>query len=228
MFSQRSTQKELLDADTIPQRDLFRNLYELERINTLLGGHAVTINGLKQLRLQKDRIYTVLDIGSGGGDTLKHIAQWGRKHRYQFELTGVDVKEDCIEYAKGHCSNFREIKFVRNDYRNVVKDDQEYDIIITSLFCHHLTDEELKDLFTWGSGHSGVAFIVNDLHRHPVAYYCIAMLTQLFSKSYLVKNDAKLSVLRGFNKKELLSLLQPFAFRLSWKWAFRWLVVIRK
>jgi hypothetical protein len=47
MFKNRSTRKELLDAEDIPQQDLYRNLYELERINTLLGGHAVTIAGLK-------------------------------------------------------------------------------------------------------------------------------------------------------------------------------------
>lgn len=228
MFSQRSNQQELLDADTIPQRALFRNLYELERINTLLGGHAVTIKGLKELRLEKDRMYSILDIGSGGGDTLKHIAKWARSNRYQFELTGVDLKADCIQYARKYCRKFREITFVQDDYRNIASMDQEYDIIITSLFCHHLNDEELAALFAWGTTHAKVGFIMNDLHRNPFAYYGITLLTKLFSKSYLVKNDAKLSVLRGFSKRELLNLLQPFRFQLKWKWAFRWLVVIRK
>ncbi|MES2779353.1 MAG: methyltransferase domain-containing protein [Bacteroidota bacterium] len=228
MFNQRSPEKELMDADNIPQQDLFRNLFELERINTLLGGHAVTIKGLEQLRLKKDRTYSILDIGSGGGDTLKHIARWARKQNYKFELTGVDLKADCIQYATTHCSEYREINFIQDDYRNVVNGNQEYDIIITSLFCHHLSNTELSDLFFWGATHAKVGFIMNDLHRHPFAYYSIALLTKLFSKSYLVKNDAKLSVLRGFNKEELLHLLRPFAFQLKWKWAFRWLMVIRK
>ena len=50
-------------------------------------------------------------------------------------------------------------------------------------------------------------FFINDLHRHPLAYHSIRILTSLFSKSYLVKNDAPLSVLRGFKKKELEDLL---------------------
>ena len=82
---------------------------------------------------------------------------------------------------------------------------------------------------------SAVGFFINDLHRHPFAYYSIKWLTKLFSKSYLVKNDAPLSVLRGFKKKEL----EMFNFqcsppdrragilnaRLKWKWAFRWLLI---
>lgn len=227
MFKNRSTRKELLDAEDIPQQDLYRNLYELERINTVLGGHAVTLEGLKKLNLDPTIRYRVLDIGSGGGDTLKHIAKWARKKGYQFELTGVDLKKDCIDYATQFCKEYPEITFIQSDYRNIVKEQATYDIIVTSLFCHHLTNEELKGLFTWCAQHATVAFILNDLHRHPLAYYSIAFLTKVFSKSYLVKNDAKLSVLRGFTRNELQQLLQPFTFELHWKWAFRWLGIIR-
>ena len=49
MFAQRSYKKELLDAENIPQKDLFRNLYELEVINTWLGGYKPTIKGINNL-----------------------------------------------------------------------------------------------------------------------------------------------------------------------------------
>ena len=54
MFAKRSNKKELLDADNIPQADLFRNLHELNLINKYLGGHAVTLNALDKLKLKKD------------------------------------------------------------------------------------------------------------------------------------------------------------------------------
>jgi 2-polyprenyl-3-methyl-5-hydroxy-6-metoxy-1,4-benzoquinol methylase len=179
------------------------------------------------LNLDPTARYRVLDIGSGGGDTLKHIAKWARKKGYQFELTGVDLKKDCIDYATQFCKEYPEISFVQSDYRDLLKEQESYDIIVTSLFCHHLTNEELKGLFTWCTQHATIAFILNDLHRHPLAYYSIAFLTQVFSNSYLVKNDAKLSVLRGFKRDELQQLLKPFTFELHWIWAFRWLGIIR-
>ncbi len=233
MFSGRSFTKELLDADHIPQADLFRNLKELEWINRLLGGHAVTLKGLQGLNLSKEKTYKVLDIGSGGGDTLKAIAGWARKQGYQFELTGVDLKSDCINYATAYCKEYPEINFVQADYRHLPDMNLQYDIIITSLFCHHLTDEELIELLNWAGKQASTAFVMNDLHRHFLAYYSISLLTYLFSKSYLVKNDARLSVLRGFKKQELANLISKAQLnhqhiKLKWCWAFRWLLVLKR
>jgi hypothetical protein len=76
---------------------------------------------------------------------------------------------------------------------------------------------------------STLGFFVNDLHRHPLAYYSINLLTSIFSKSYLVKNDAPLSVARGFKKNELEDVLQQSSithYQLKWKWAFRWLLLV--
>lgn len=232
-MKQRSSKKELLDQDLIPRDDLFRNLYELNVINKRLGGHAVTIQGLKKLQLHKDRIYRILDIGSGGGDTLKAIAHWAIVNGYRVELTGVDLKADCIDYARQFCREFNNITFLQSDYKKLPELNLEFDIIITSLFCHHLTDEEILSLFSWSSKQAKMAFIMNDLHRHPLAYYSIALLTSLFSRSHLVKNDAKLSILRGFKRKELAQLLVKSQLghelvKVFWCWAFRWLLIIRK
>jgi hypothetical protein len=47
----------------------------------------------------------------------------------------------------------------------------------------------------------------------------------------MVKNDAPLSVKRGFLKSEMIEILSSVkysSFILKWLWAFRWLVVIKK
>lgn len=229
-FRKRSYAKELLDGEDIPREALYRNLHELEVINRLLGGHAVTLKGMENLHLKKDRMYQILDIGSGGGDTLLAIAKWGRKHGYQLELTGVDLNPDCIAYAKDFCRHYHEIHFIQGDYRDLSALNHEFDIVITSLFCHHLNETELEGLFSWWASNAKVAMVVNDLHRHPLAYYGIALLTALFSRSYLVKHDARLSVLRGFRRKELHTIVPDspfFTIRVLWCWAFRWLIIIR-
>ncbi|MBS1567088.1 MAG: SAM-dependent methyltransferase, partial [Bacteroidetes bacterium] len=102
-------------------------------------------------------------------------------------------------------------------------------IIFSSLFCHHFTDEELHDMLPWMQCNALAGFFINDLHRHPLAYYSIKWLTAAFSRSYLVKNDAPLSVRRGFVKNEWQSILRQAGmnrYRLQWKWAFRWLLVV--
>ena len=83
MLENRSLQKELLDAEGIPAADLFQNLRELDRINTLLGGYNITFSALKKV-VQPDQGYILIDIGCGGGDTLKHIAKWRQRKKWMF------------------------------------------------------------------------------------------------------------------------------------------------
>jgi hypothetical protein len=96
-----------------------------------------------------------------------------------------------------------------------------------SLFCHHLKDRELVELFEYMKA-APIGFVINDLHRHWLAYYSIKFLTRILNGSVLVKNDAPISVLRGFKKVELVRLLEEAGvknFEIKWKWAFRFMVL---
>ncbi|MBC7383659.1 MAG: methyltransferase domain-containing protein [Bacteroidia bacterium] len=231
MFTNRSYKPELLDAENIPMLDLYLNLIELNTINTLLGGHAVTLKGLKAFNLKEGIHYTVLDIGCGGGDNLLYLAKWARKNNIRITFTGVDLKVDCINFAEEKCKEYPEITFRNCDYRDLLNEDKCYDIIFTALFCHHFMEDDLITLFRFKQQKSKLGFFMNDLHRHVLAYHAIAWLTKLFSNSYLVINDAKLSVARGFKRTELLALVKPLGsdkMMLKWVWAFRWLLVYKK
>ena len=229
-FNERSYQLELLDNEAIPTSDLHQNLTELNSINTYLGGHAVTCEAMASFNLNKELTYTVLDIGCGGGDNLISIANWARENKFKLILTGVDLKQDCITFAKKQCKDYPEIKLVCSDYRGFLTGDHHFDIIFNALFCHHFKEAELQGLFSFMKAKSKLGFFVNDLHRHPFAYYSIKTITQLFSRSYLVKNDACLSVLRGFSLKEIKQLFPDNhykAIQIQWKWAFRWLIIYK-
>jgi len=74
-------------------------------------------------------------------------------------------------------------------------------------------------------------FFINDLLRHYLAYHSIRLLTLAFSKSRLVKNDAPISVTRGFNRADWQRILADAGlsdYHLNWKWAFRWLLTYQK
>ena len=102
-------------------------------------------------------------------------------------------------------------------------------MVSCALFCHHLTDNELDIYLDWCKKNSNIGFYINDLERNWLAKYLIHWLTFMFSKSYLVKNDAPLSVLRGFTKEEWKCALSPKFenFVIIWKWAFRHLIIVK-
>ncbi len=225
MFKHRSYKKELLDGDSIPDADLYQNLKELNTINKLLGGYNISFNALKKV-LVKDKAYVIADIGCGGGDTLKQIQHWNMKQNYQLNLVGIDLKQTCIDYSTQNNSD--DIKFICDDYKTILNHIPKVDVLHACLFCHHLTEVEIIDLIKFCKSNN-ITLIINDLERNPIAYYAIKFLTQLFSKSYLVKNDAPLSVLRGFKKKEWKEVIkhsQAKNYSINYKWAFRHEVIV--
>lgn len=69
-LTHRSLHKEFLDETNIPYDDVKLNMQELNTINTLLGGHRITLQGFKQLLGQRTKL-SVMEIGCGGGGTSR-------------------------------------------------------------------------------------------------------------------------------------------------------------
>lgn len=226
-FAERYSGSELIDSPGIPFSDWEICLKELNTVNTLLGGHAITIAGVKKLISDRSEVITIAEIGSGGGDNLKAINKWNNKN--SFKYIGIDINKACTDYAEKNCCGLANAQFICSDYQQLNLNGHLPDIIFNSLFCHHFTDEQLVEMLTWLRNNSRVGFFINDLHRHPVAYYSIKLLTKIFSHSYLVRNDGPISVMRGFRKAEWKNLLKKAGIKnytVSWRWAFRYLITV--
>ncbi|MFC2188541.1 methyltransferase domain-containing protein [Fulvivirgaceae bacterium LMO-SS25] len=229
-FSQRSYQAEIMDDLEAGGEDLLQALRELETINTWLGGHDLTIKGLNKIiaKHPQKKDWVIVDAGCGRGDSLLHIAKWCRAEKLKIQLIGIDANSHIIEEAEKHCRAWPEISFIVLDVFSAEMAKLKADITCCTLFTHHFTKDQLIQLYKQFHQISEIAFLINDLQRHPLAYYSINLLTSLFSKSKMVKNDARLSVLRSFHKNELQELMEKAAikkFSIKWKWAFRWEVI---
>jgi ubiquinone/menaquinone biosynthesis C-methylase UbiE len=121
----------------VPFKDWADCLRELNTINTWLGGHKITTNGLKQLISSASSPVTIAEIGCGGGDNLKAIHHWNRKMQVPIRYIGIDLNEACIEFARKNCADLPDCEFIISDYKNVQFGSRRPDIIFSSLFCHH-------------------------------------------------------------------------------------------
>lgn len=218
----RSNKTEMLDAGNIPKEDLYQNLFELQWINKWLGGHKISLKGFNKVAGNKRNI-SLCEIGCGGGDNIAFLLQ--KKSKFISKVFGIDLKQDCIEYAKKN-PVLSDIIFIQSDYKMHPFEDKP-DIIFSSLFCHHFSDEELVQQVIWMKNNSNIGFFINDLQRNYFAYHSIRILTGFFSKSYLVKNDAPISVARALKKKEWEVIFKKAGienYRIKWQWAFRYLI----
>ena len=226
-FSTRSTENEMMDDFSLGHDIIDPIMDELEVVNKLLGGYNVFFNALKKMKVKDGMI--ISDWGCGGGDSLRRIAIWGREHKLNIKLIGVDATDPAIEYAREKSLDFPEISYILADVMSDELHINQFDIVISSLFTHHFKDEEWVKLVIQMHSCASHAVIINDLHRHWLAYYSIGGLTSVFSRSEMVKNDSKVSVLRSFRRKELEQMLQKGGFlnyKIKWMWAFRWQICI--
>lgn len=231
MLNDRAAGPELMDDLTLASDDLRRNLDELEVINTWLGGYQPVLNALARLRprFPAGRPLRVADLGSGGGDTLRHVARWARQRGVAVELVGIDANPFMLDYARAKSTDYAEISYRQFDIFSPAFRAQPYDVLTCSLFCHHFTDDELGALLRQWARQARVAVVINDLHRHWLAYGSIWALTRLLGGSYLVRHDAPLSVARAFRRADWVRLLARAGlarYELRWRWAFRWQLVI--
>ncbi|TFZ66241.1 methyltransferase domain-containing protein [Hymenobacter sp. UV11] len=220
-----------MDDLSLATDELRQNLDELETINTWLGGYRPVLAALARLRprFPAGRPLRLADLGSGGGDTLRHVARWARRQGVGMALAGVDANAFMLDYARAKSLAYPEISYQQVDIFSPEFAAQPYDVLTASLFCHHFTDAELVDLLRRWHHQASVAVVINDLHRHPLAYYSIKYLTRLFGGSRLVQNDAPLSVARAFSRRDWQRLLAQAGiteYSLRWCWAFRWQVVV--
>ncbi len=239
-LSYRSNEKELIDDLELDNDALRQNLEELALINKYLGGNQVTTSGLNHLisDFEKDGKSTIenpkseikiADLGCGGGDMLMVMADWAKKRGINAQFIGIDANDFMIDFGTKRTANYQNISYLHQDIYSDEFKEKSFDIVTMTLFCHHFSDESLITLLQQLKKQTRIGIVINDIHRHWFAYHSIAWITKLFLKSYLVKNDAKLSVWRAFVREDLEKIIQKSGFTkcsIRWKWAFRWEVVL--
>ena len=226
-FSVRSREAEMMDDFSLGHPVIDPIMDELEVVNRLLGGYHVFFDAFKKIGLSNEM--TISDWGCGGGDSLRVIAQWARKRKLKIKLIGVDATSAAVEYARESSKDFPEITFLHLEVMSPQLKEEQFDIVISSLFTHHFPDKDWIDLVKKMRSCARRYVVINDLHRHWFAYHSIGILTALFSNSEMVKHDSKVSVLRGFKRSDLEKMLQEAEiqnFSIKWMWAFRWQVIL--
>ena len=232
-FSQRSTQAELLDFDCNSFAELNNCMRELETINHLTLAYRPTLNWIRRLIKRRPKTsaagVTILDVGSGGGDMLRMIR--AKCSQPGLSLIGADLNPLAAQVARG----IGAADGIRYETANIFDfaADETFDLIISSLFAHHLNDRELIRFIRWMDAHATGGWFINDLHRHWLPYYFIKLAAMLFSRDRFIRHDAPLSVKRAFSRKDLARLIAESGIdagqvRIRWFFPFRFGVSCQK
>ena len=228
----RSTEEEIMDDFDLKGDDLKFVLNDIDNVNLRLGGHNITINGLKVLikNIKKTDI-SIADVGCGSGATLRELSKWCKKSKIRAKLYGIDANAHIIEQAKSLSKDFDNIEFIQENIFSEEFKSKQFDIITCCLTLHHFQDKDILNIMPLLYNQSRIGVIVNDLQRSKLAYVLFKLYSSVFMKSEIAKNDGAVSILRGFKKEDLLNYskrIKANNIELKWAWAFRYLWILKK
>ena len=229
-LSNRLEAEEWMDDFSITDARLTQALRDLHRINRLLGGHSATDAVLDPELRQRDHV-RLLDLGCGSGDYLVHLARRGAQFGCTMELIGVDANPVTVGHARAHLDEHLSHS-LRSRARVDIEDalalpyaDNAVDVAHAALFLHHFHGDTAVRLLSEMQRVARTGLLLNDLHRHLVAYVGIWLLSRALRMAPMVQHDGPMSVRRGFRKEELKTLARKSglsSLSIRWHWAFRW------
>ncbi len=229
----RTNESEIMDDFALEGETLRDALDKIAKINRLLGGNQLTLQGVQQLLkgISKSKTITIVDVGCGNGDMLRALADFGKQNNYRFKLIGIDANAFAMAHAEALSKAYENISYQCEDIFEAEFKMLQYDIVLCTLTLHHFKDEEILSLMKVFYQNASVGIVINDLQRSAIAYRLFQALCFVFQLNEMSREDGLVSILRGFKKAELEHYskeLQLKKYTIQWKWAFRYQWIIRK
>jgi 2-polyprenyl-3-methyl-5-hydroxy-6-metoxy-1,4-benzoquinol methylase len=198
---------ELMDAPDCDPAKLERTYRQFALVNRLFAGWRLLY--VKELRpfLSPDTVTTVLDIGSGGGDLARLLTLWSRRDRLKIDVTGIDPDSRAHSFAAAtvHSPN---VRFVQAGSAGLVREGQQFDVVISNHVIHHLQPAELAQFLGDSQALARRLCLHNDLRRSTAAYALFALAALPFRGSF-IRADGLVSIRRSYTPAELTAAAPP-------------------
>lgn len=151
----------------------------------------------------------ILDVGSGGGDTLRAVARWAASRNLSVELTGIDLNPHSTRAAEEFSAKdpfAANITFLTADVFTYTPETQP-DVILSALFTHHLSTLEIVRFLRWMEDHARLGWFINDLCRSRRAAFLFRILPVIFGWHPFIQYDGPVSLRRAFVPEDWLRML---------------------
>jgi SAM-dependent methyltransferase len=176
-------------------------LVNLGQVNRLTLGYRPTLDFLERLaaKLPKGTALRIVDVGSGGGDLLRMIEKWARSKSLAVRLTGIDLNPYAARAAREFTATGSEIQWVAGDAFSY---EEPIDVVVSSLFTHHLEEQEIVRFLRWSEAVAARGWFVNDLCREKTPYRLFRVIAGLMRWHRFVRHDGPVSFLRSFREQD--------------------------
>ncbi len=204
MLEARALQEEWMDDPALSAETYAAVLGDLAEVNTVTMARRPTLSFLKRA-LGNTKRFRLLDVGYGDGDMLRAIARWADRRGIIADLVGIDLNPRSEAVARAATPVDGQVNYLTGDYATL--SEEPFDFIISSLVAHHMTHGQLIAFLSFMEARSARGWLVNDLHRHTVAWGGFWALSRVMRWHPVVRHDGQLSIARSYRPGEWPSLL---------------------
>jgi len=228
-FQVRKREPELMDQPGLSENEHGSALAGLRRVNWWSRSSSILWPPiLKLARTIDQRPLQILDIASGGGDVGLDIALRAKHAGISVEVDGCDISPYAVKHA-AELAQRMHLDQVHFYERDILQEPSEkkYDVVMCSLFLHHLDEEQSGQLLNIMSNLTRHLMLVNDLRRTRTGYWLAWAGCRLLTRSPIVHTDGPLSVAGAFTMNEVAELAEQSGlsgFQLTRHWPQRWLL----
>jgi 2-polyprenyl-3-methyl-5-hydroxy-6-metoxy-1,4-benzoquinol methylase len=204
----RSVADEVMDQPGLDPVEHLRALRGLARLNRISGSARSIWRALAGFATTKRSPLRILDLASGGGDLLLNLGRRAIRRGMEFDMLGVDFSPQAVEISRKAAQ--RANLSARFEVLNALEDSlpQGFDVVMTSLFLHHLSAEQAGRLLAKMAAAANKMVLVSDLVRGRWNLGLVALGARLVTTSRVVWTDASLSVRAAFTPMELQKLAE--------------------
>lgn len=202
---ERLLQPELMDNPALPPHRHDPALRGLARLNTLSNAAGALHAAMADLLADASpgQPLRVLDLATGGGDIPLRLAQ---RAPGRLTIHGCDISPHAIHRANAAAArrNLPAHFFTCDLLHDPLP--AGYDVLTCSLFIHHLTTDDARQLLHRMAAAARRRVLVLDLHRSRLNHALVAAAARLVSRSPIVHADGPRSVRAAFTADELTQL----------------------
>lgn len=206
-LSRRASPAELSEWMDEPcsYEDFRKCLIDLGQVNRLTLSYRPTLAFLDQLVVAApNQTLRVVDVGSGGGDMLRAVERWAKGRGVPVVLTGIDLNPHAARAAREFAPTDSAITWITG---NAFAYTQPVDVVLSSLFTHHLEEAEIVRFLAWSETVSRRGWFVNDLCREVVPYKLFGLLSKAMRWHRFVQHDGPVSFRRSFREDDWRRML---------------------
>jgi SAM-dependent methyltransferase len=205
--SQRCCEPENIDDPALDRQRHAAALRGLARINHWSRSVHIVWSAIRRLVRETgvDEL-RVLDIATGAGDVPIGLIRRARRTRLKLQVAACDLSPRALEYAQRQTALAGvDVQFFQAD---ALGDDLpgDYDVLATSLFLHHLSNEAAGLLLKKMATAARRLVVVNDLARSRSGLLLAYWGSRILSRSDDVHLDAERSVRAAFTLDEVRAL----------------------